>query len=202
MPSDFQRRSHLPGEEFLRTKINPSEVKSFAGYRIHFSDKSPGLFSSLPSNRYWSSLFDGLYIGRNVQTCLDEVFSDQVYEGKCSRKNPQIAKSAWTGRVISKMRIEGLSCFDLSNKQIREACGVDLGTLMSSDLKRPQKWAAAITSHPNQYNAIIYQSRFSDEKCLVAYDRGPVKVSVLWTKEINQFKASSEYLLKHKIALI
>ena len=107
-----------------------------------------------------------VYLAPNIQTCLWEVFGDDVFQNE-----RMIALSRWEGRCVSQVVVPELRVCALSLERTRSAMGVDKSSLLGADLSVPQAWGLAIQRHQADFEAIKYTSRFVDRPCLVLFDQ-------------------------------
>lgn len=131
---------------------------------------SPAIFFwILPHHRFSHSdcPFPLIYVGATIQTCLWEVFGDDLFQGKRA-----ISSGKWRGSCISQIVVPELKVCAVSLQRTRDAMSVDKASLLSSDLTIPQAWALAVQGHPAAFEAIKYASRFLDQPCLALFARG------------------------------
>lgn len=140
-----------------------------------------------------------LYVGPNIQTCLWEVFGDDVFQSDCT-----IAISKWTGRCVSQITVPELKVCAISTERTREAMSVDKSSLLDDDLSIPQDWGLAVQKHPAGFEAIKYTSRFVDQPCLALFDRGGLKskLKVKLLGELENLDAAVDWLHERKAALV
>ena len=123
--------------------------------------------------------FPLLYAGASIQTCLWEVFGDDVFQGR-----RMIASGKWHGCCLSQIVVPELNVCGVSLERTRDAMSVDRASLLAADLSIPQAWGLAIQEHPANLEAIKYSSRFLDQPCLALFDRGGLR-SKLLVKELG-----------------
>ena len=101
-----------------------------------------------------------------MQTCLWEVFGDDVFQGKLA-----IPAGKWRGCSLSQIVVPEVKECAVNLKPTRDAMSVDKASLLSADLTIPQAWSPAVQRHPAGFQAIKYSSRFLDQACLALFDR-------------------------------
>jgi hypothetical protein len=140
-----------------------------------------------------------LYAAPNVQTCLWEVFGDDVFQNDCT-----IAIGRWTGRCVSQITVPELKVCAVSTERTREAMAVDKSSLLDDDLSVPQEWGLALQKHPAGFEAIKYTSRFADQPCLALFDRDGLKsrLKVKLLGELENLDAAVDWLHERNAALV
>jgi hypothetical protein len=190
-----------PGTDFGGKLIPVTRQPARLWFRVHRAGVPALDFQVLPFHRFsHASCPDPLlYVGPNIQTCLWEVFGDDVFLG-----NHTIAASKWSGRRVSQISVPELKVCALSLEQTREAAGVDKASLLAADLSIPQEWGLALQQHSAGFQAIKYTSRFVDQPCLALFDReglqGKLKTRLLG--DLEELEAAVDWLHARKVALI
>lgn len=140
-----------------------------------------------------------LYMGASIQTCLWEVFGDDVFLDKRT-----LSKSKWQERSISQIIVPELKVCAVSLEQTRDAMGVDKASLLAADLAIPQAWGLAVQRHPAAFQAIKYTSRFIDQPCLALFDRAGAQAQLKVTHlgALNDLDAAVDWLHERQAALV
>ncbi len=168
MPGKPARPLLLPGADFAKLTIPATRQPARKWYRAHW-DGSSALDFTLNSGHRFShtdSPHPLLYLGPTMQTCLWEIFGDDVFLNRRI-----IAKSRWEGRCLSEVSVPELKVCAASTERTRSAMGVEKGGLLAADLDIPQAWGLAVQNHPAGFEAIKYTSRFADQPCLALFGR-------------------------------
>jgi hypothetical protein len=115
-----------------------------------------------------------LYAASDEETAALEVFGDRLYARK---RHPVLAKSDWTGRVFSSMRLPPVSVADLTFEGMTSA-KVDAGAVTHRSRRVTHAWARAVMAHPAGFRGLLYPSRFTGRTCVVLFalpgDAAPV----------------------------
>jgi len=203
MPSEPRPARILlrPAEDFFNKAIPVTRQPARAWFRVH-RPGAPALdFGIHEYHRFShaSSPYPWLYLGPNIQTCLWELFGDDVFQG-----NRSVAMSRWTGRCFSQLSLPQLKVCAVSTQRTREAMGVDKSSLLDEDLSIPQAWGLALQKHPAGFEAIQYTSRFVDQPCLALFDRGGLKsrLKVKPLGELENLEAAVDWLHERNVALV
>jgi hypothetical protein len=140
-----------------------------------------------------------LYVGPNLQTCLWEVFGDDVFQG-----NRTIASTRWLGRRVTQIRVPELRVCAVSLESTRDVMGVDKSSLLAADLSVPQAWGLAVQQHQAGFQAIKYTSRFVDQPCLALFDRGGLqgKLTSELLGDLEDLDEAVDWLHERKAALV
>lgn len=170
-------------------------------FRVHRLGQPAREFALLPVHRFSHARcpYPLLYVAPTIQTCLWEVFGDDVFEGQRA-----ISVSKWTGRRVSQITVPELKVCAISLEKTRDAMGVDKGSLLAADLTIPQEWGLAVQQHPARFQAIKFTSRFVDQPCLGLFDRdglkGRLKAKLLG--ELKDLDEAVDWLHERKTALV
>jgi hypothetical protein len=190
-----------PGPDFDTRTIPGTRQPARTWYRVHRAGRSALEFGLREYHRFSHARcpYPLLYVGPNVQTCLWEVFGDDVFQGDCT-----IAFSKWSGRLVSQIAVPELKVCAVSTDRTREAMAVDKSSLLDDDLSIPQEWGLVLQKHPTEFEAIKYTSRFVDQPCLALFDRdglkSKLKVKLLGHPE--NLDAAVDWLHERKAALV
>jgi hypothetical protein len=203
MPTDptATRALMRPGTDFGGKLIPVTRQPARLWFRVHRAGVPALDFQIHPFHRFShaSCPYPLLYVGPNIQTCLWEVFGDDVFLG-----NHTIAASKWSGRRVSQISVPELKVCAVSLEQTRESAGVDKASLLAADLSIPQEWGLALQQHSAGFEAIKYTSRFVDQPCLALFDRqgllGKLKTRLLG--DLEDLEAAVDWLHARKVALI
>ncbi len=203
MPSKRKpaRTQLTPGADFDHQVIPVTRQAQRSWFRVHKSGVPAVLFGKLPHHRFShpNCPFPLLYVGATIQTCLWEVFGDDVFQG-----NRAIPAGKWQGCCVSQILVPALRVCAVSLERTRDAMSVDKASLLAADLTIPQAWGLAVQGHPAGFEAIKYASRFLDQSCLALFDRGGLesrlRVSVLGA--LTRLDAAVDWLDERKAALV
>lgn len=203
MPNDpAAARSLLrPGQDFDKRPLPVTRQPARAWFRIHRSGSPAVSFGAFSHHRFShpASPYPLVYLGATIQTCLWEVFGDDVFLDRRT-----IAASKWYGRSLSKITVPELKVCATTLAGTREAMIVDKASLLATDLSVPQAWGLALQRHPAAFEAIKYHSRFIDQPCLALFDRGNLeprlKVTPLGT--LNDLDEAVDWLHERKAAFV
>lgn len=201
MPSKSTRPLLLPGDDFAKRAIPATRQPARKWYRVHWEDRSAVEFTLNPGHRFSHADCPHpiLYVGSTIQTCLWEIFGDDVFLNKRT-----IAKSRWEGRGLSEVTLPGLKVCALSTEKTRSAMGVEKGSLLAADLDVPQAWGLAVQQHTTGFEAIKYTSRFVDQPCLALFG-SPGLASRLGEQKIgalSDLDAAVDWLHAENAALV
>jgi len=161
-----------PGQDFNTKAIPVTRQPARTWFRVHRKVVSALDFGIRSYHRFSHAHcpYPLLYVGPNIQTCLREVFGDDVLQGTNT-----IAASKWTGRCVSQITLPELKVCAISTEKTRDAMGVEKGSLLAADFAITQEWGLAVQQHPAGFQAIKFTSRFVDQPCLALFDRGDLK---------------------------
>lgn len=140
-----------------------------------------------------------LYLASSIQTCLWEVFGDDVFGDART-----IARSRWESCVVSRIHVPELRVCAVSTEKTRSKMSVDKSNLMAIDLTIPQAWGLAIQQHPVGFDAIKYTSRFVDQPCLALFGRPELQGRLKVTKigALNDLNVTREWLIEQRPTLV
>ncbi|MGA2864439.1 MAG: RES domain-containing protein [Verrucomicrobiota bacterium] len=190
-----------PRQDFDQRQVPVTRQPSRSWFRVHRSGSSALLFGTFAYHRFSHSAcpYPLLYMGATMQTCLWEVFGDEVFLEKRT-----IAKSKWEQRSISQITVPELKVCAVSLAPTRDAMGVDKASLLAADLAIPQAWGLAVQRHPAAFQAIKYTSRFIDQACLALFDRGGLQARLRVTHlgALNDLDAAVDWLHERQAALV
>ena len=190
-----------PGADFNTKTIPVTRQPARTWFRVHRAGV-PALDFGIQNHHRFSHAscpYPLLYVGPNLQTCLWEVFGDDVFQGSRT-----IAASKWAERCVSQITVPELRVCAISTERTREAMAVDKSSLLDDDLSIPQEWGLALQKHPAGFEAIKYTSRFVDQPCLALFDRGGLKsqLKVKLLGELENLDAAVDWLHERKAALV
>ena len=168
MPGKRVRPLLLPSDDFARRPIPETRQEARTWFRVHWEDRNAIEFTLNPGHRFshGESPRAVLYLAASVQTCLWEVFGDDVLQ-----QGRVIARSRWEGRCLSEINVPEIKVCAVSTERTRSIMGVELGSLLAADLSVPQAWGLAGQQHPAGFDAIKYTSRFVAQPCLALFAR-------------------------------
>jgi hypothetical protein len=203
MPSDPKSARALlrPGRDFGQRPVPVTRQPPRSWFRVHRMALPALDFGLRPFHRFSHAdcPYPVLYVGPNLQTCLWEVFGDEVFQG-----NRTIASTRWSGRRVSQIRVPELRVCAVSLESTRDVMGVDKSSLLAADLSVPQEWGLAVQQHPAGFQAIKYTSRFVDQPCLALFDRaglqGKLKSELLG--DLEDLDEAVDWLHERKAALV
>ncbi len=195
------RTSLLPSADFGEKKIPITRQLKRHWFRIHPTGTPALHFRNLPHHRFShpDGLFPLLYLGATLQTCLWEVFGDDVFLGKRA-----ISSARWNGYDISQILVPAVTACATTLERTRDAMSVDKASLMAPDLSIPQAWSLAIQRHPLGFEGIKYSSRFLDQSCLALFERGdlPSRLQVAPLGALNDLDSAVDWLEEREAALV
>jgi hypothetical protein len=195
-------RELLGPEADLRERVIPvtRELRE-VWFRIHKSGSPAVQFGKFPHHRFSHPKcpFDLAYLGATIQTCLWEIFGDDLFQGK-----RVIAAGKWNGCQLSQIIIPGLKVCAVSLERTRDAMNVDKASLLAADLSIPQEWGREVQEHPAGFEAIRYSSRFLDQPCLTLFDRAGIqsRLQVKTLGVLSQIEVAVDWLDERKAALV
>jgi hypothetical protein len=191
----------LPGADFKQRAIPATRQPQRTWFRVHRAGVPAVEFGTQPCHRFShpGSPFGLLYVGASIQTCLWEVFGDDVFQ-----KQRAIAATRWAGRCVSQITVPELKVCAVNLERTRDAMSVDKASLMAADLRVPQAWGLAVQEHPAGFEAIRFSSRFLDQSCLALFDRGglPARLPVKALGPLSGLDAAVDWLDERKAALV
>ncbi len=203
MPSraKITRPSLLPSGDFDRKLIPATRQPLRNWYRVHKTSLPVLRFGVFPWHRFSHRRcpYGLLYVGSTIQTCLWEVFGDDLF-----RNRRTIAKAKWATRSISQISVPELNVCAVTLESTRAAMEVDKGNLMAADLAIPQAWGLAVQRHPAGFEAVYYASRFIDQPCLALFDRGCLRAKLKAGPlgGLSDNDAAVNWLHEHQVALV
>ncbi len=115
-----------------------------------------------------------LYLAKEEKTAFLELYGDRLYAAKHAGRLMILPESELNRRIFIRVQTDSLRVCDLTQKGGGTKLHFDAGTLWTSNLEYPQKFAEAIYHHPAQVDGIRYKSRHTDEICLVVWNRRDV----------------------------
>lgn len=200
MPGKPARAWLLPGDDFARRSIPVTRQEARTWYRVHWADVSATRFAMNPGHRFSHAdcPYPMLYVGPSIQTCLWEVFGDDVFQNE-----RVIARTRWAGSCLSEISLPELKVCAISTARTRSVMGVDKGNLLAADLTIPQAWGLSIQRHPADFEGIKYTSRFVDQPCLALIGRPglPARLRTRQLGTLSDLDEAVEWMHAHKAAL-
>ena len=191
----------LPGPEFGQQPVPVTRQPSRAWFRVHRSDAPALEFGLHPFHRFSHARcpYPVLYLGPTVQTCLWEIFGDDLFQGSRT-----IAAAKWAVRCVSRITVPELRVCALSLEKTRDTMSVDKPSLLTPDLAVPQEWGLAIQQHAAAFQAIKYTSRFVDQPCLALFDRDDLRarLKVQLLGNLDDLDTAVDWLHERKAALV
>ncbi len=189
-----------PGADFDRREIPVTRQPRRSWFRVHKSDSPAVQFGKFSHHRFShpDCPFSLLYVGATIQTCLWEMFGDDVFD-----KRRIIPFGKWGGSCLSQIVVPELKVCAISLERTRDSMSVDKASILAADLTIPQAWGLAVQRHPAGFEAIKYSSRFLDQPCLALFDRGGLqsKLRVKALGALNKLDAAVDWLDERKAAL-
>lgn len=190
-----------PGADFKQRAIPATRQPRRTWFRVHPAGTPAVQFGKLAHHRFShpDSPFGLLYVGASVQTCLWEVFGDDVFQSQ-----RVISAARWRARCVSQITVPELKVCAVNLERTRDAMSVDKASLMATDLNIPQAWGLAMQEHPAGFEAIKFFSRFLDQPCLALFDRGglPARLQVEALGALSELDAAVDWLDQRKAALV
>jgi hypothetical protein len=190
-----------PAPDFGQRQIPVTRQPARAWFRLHRSNAPALQFGCFPFHRFSHPRcpYPILYLGPNIQTCVWEVFGNDVFEG-----NRVIAASKWRERSVSRITVPELKVCAVSLERTRDVMGVDKSSLLAGDLTVPQDWGLAVQEHPASFQALKYTSRFVDQPCLALFDRDglPARLKVSLLGSLEDLDPAIDWLHERKAALV
>jgi len=168
---------------------------------LHRADAPPILFGKSPHHRFShrDCPYPLLYLGATIQTCLWEVFGDDIFQGKRT-----IPEGKWRGSCLSQITVPELGLCAVTLERTRDAMGVDRASILAANLAIPQAWGLAVQLHSTAFRGIKYTSRFIDQSCLALFGRGalPTQLKVMRLGLLNDFDPAADWLHDRQAALV
>ncbi len=194
------RPIRIPPRNFLTRKLPSRRLRRTVFHRLHRASTAPILYGLSPHHRFSHAHlpYQILYAGKDFETCALEIFGDTMIDG-----NMDIALENWKTKQFSRLHITAKVC-DLTCKETRMACGIDLPAIQHPDLSIPQQWAMAIASHPAQFDGILYPSRFNANTCIALFSRRTSQSieSIPAFPLSHDSKETTEFINKYSIRLV
>jgi hypothetical protein len=203
MPGESGRHRALlkPAADFASRRIPVARPVARTWYRVHWSDRDPLEFGLHSYHRFShpEAPHPVLYLGGTMQTCLWEVFGDDVFQ-----RRRTIALTRWEGRSVSRITVPAVRTCAISATRTRSAMAVDKGSLLSADLEIPQAWRLAIQRHPANFEAIQFTSRFVDQPCLAVFGTTGMnaRLKTRLLGDLINLDEAVEWLQAQKMALV
>ncbi|SRR6266446_10428014 len=191
----------LPGADFDQRPIPVTRQPLRAWFRVHRTGSPPILFGKSAHHRFShrDCPYALLYVGATIQTCLWEVFGDDIFQGRRT-----ISEGKWRGSCVSQIILPELHLCAVTLQRTRDAMSVDRASLLAADLAVPQAWGLAVQRHPAGFQAVKYSSRFVDQACLALFDCGTLQARLKATRlgGLNDLDATVAWLHERKAALV
>jgi hypothetical protein len=203
MPSNPKpaRAQLRPGADFAQRAIPVTRQPQRGWFRAHKSGSPAVRFGNFPHHRFShpNCQFPLLYVAATIQTCLLEIFWDDIFQGKRA-----ISSGKWGGCCLSQIVVPELKVCAVNLERTRDAMSVDKASLLAADLAIPQAWGLAVQGHPAGFEAIKYSSRFLDQPCLALFDRGGMqaKLRVKALGALAGLDVAVDWLDERKAALV
>lgn len=196
------RPIRLPAADFDRKPLPVVTVGDLDALRVHGVPHPPVQFRLVPAHRFSHADATGglLYLGFDLETCLWECFGDAIHG-----PDSVIPASVWMNRQVSRIRSSAsFRICDLTDVKTRNALKVDLSALVHTDLHIPQAWGLAIQNHPDSVDGLFYHSRFTNERCLLLFERDGVTAKLKSANEgdLADLPPAHAFLDEYKIALV
>lgn len=93
------------------------------------------------------------------------MFGDRLYARK---RHPLLAKSEWTGRVFSSLRLPPVRVADLTFDGMAPA-KVDASAVTHRSRRVTHAWERAVMTHPEGFHGLLYPSRFTGSTCVALF---------------------------------
>ncbi|MHC1764255.1 MAG: RES domain-containing protein [Verrucomicrobiia bacterium] len=163
------RKLLSPPADFDQLAIPSSRQRVRQWFRIHRAGQEPLRFARLAHHRFShpDCPYPLLYLGATIQTCLWEVFGDDMFQNKRI-----ISLDKWQGRRISQVTVPELRVCACNQLSTRSVMRVDKASLLASSLAVPQAWGLAV--QPALRSKPLFASRNPGVRCsdLVRRSRG------------------------------
>ena len=152
----------------------PVTLNQRTWYRLHRAEHAPIYFGRTGLNRFDApdSEFGVLYLGDSPHCCFVETY------GRSDRGAHRIiTRRELTGRHLSYLESDRpLRAIDLTGAGLARL-GAD-NRLATGDYRVAQRWSAALWSHPDQPDGLLYRSRHDPSlSCLALFDRAEEALS-------------------------
>ncbi|MFZ4778471.1 MAG: RES family NAD+ phosphorylase [Terrimicrobiaceae bacterium] len=197
----MSRRIHLPPTDLPERKIRVQHRAAQTWWKVHPASRPPTQFSMNPAHRFSppDGGFEVLYLASDIETCLWEVFGDEVFAGSRT-----LSYAAWSSRAVSSVEVPGCRLCNLNSAKTRSAMGCDMTALTHSDVAIPQAWAKAVQSLPAAFEGLLYQSRFTQKTCLALFSPPftPSLLSPTACLPLNEQSEAVRFLTHNTLALI
>jgi hypothetical protein len=192
------RPIHYPPSNFAGRRL-VGHAASTDWFRVHSTHHSAVHFGKNANNRFTpaNSPFGVLYVGENLQTTLFELFGDEMFQD-----DHRIRIYKWMSYQVSNLQLPPVSVCDLCDLHTRTALGVDIASLMTSDLQVPQAWALAIMNHSANVDRIDYQSRFTPDNCLALFDRRNITIQTTPLGLLSSLPEANDFLDDFEVSLV
>jgi len=197
---DYGRRAvYKPAPDFTRRKIPVSILNGGVLLRLHVTDRPALFFGRRAGNRFTpeNSPRGVMYLGEDLDTCIFEVFGDEMLEKRCL-----IRAFRWMNYSVSKIGFEGLRVCDFADAVTATAAGVDLASLMAQDLEAPQAWSRAVMNHPSGFQAIRYASRFTGRHALALFDLPCRSLSATMIGPLHAISEAGKFLDRYEVTIV
>ena len=161
-----KRTVRYPPADFPHRDIPVSRIHQKRFVRVHNAKKNAVHFGLRSySNRFShpNLPFGVLYAAESFDTCCWERFGDELMNKDLSLKN-------WNLMVCSQIKLSAKLC-DLTNLKTLFSCGTDQASITQANISVAQQWAFAIAQHPEDFDGIIYPSRFGAGACLALFGK-------------------------------
>jgi len=169
-------RLPLKQSEFDRLEMPLFEMDPLCWVNLRFAEfaSENGLFYPNPGARLtpFSLKVPCLYLAQTEKTAFLELYGDKLYLARQSGGQMILPEEELNRRVYIRIQTKPLRLCDLVRKGSGAKLHLDAGTLWASDFEYPQRFAEAIHGHPAGVDGIRYQSRHTDEICIVVWQRG------------------------------
>jgi hypothetical protein len=108
----------LPGADFDQRPIPVTRQPLRTWFRVHRAGSPPILFGRFPHHRFShpDCPYPLLYVGATIQTCLWEVFGDDIFQGKRT-----ISEGKWRGSCVSQITVPEVGVCAVTLERTRDA---------------------------------------------------------------------------------
>lgn len=165
-----------PAFDRLEMPVLPVKPQKWINLRFAGLSGDEQLFYANPGARLTphSLSVPCLYLAKEEKTAFFELYGDRLYAARHAGKQMILPESELNRRIFIRVQTGSLRLCDLTQKGGGAKLHLDGGTLWASNFEYPQKFAEAIYHHPAKVDGIRYNSRHTDEVCLVIWNRRDV----------------------------
>lgn len=155
----------LPPQDLSQLSLEAVTLPPAGWVRLHYPGRALH-FTVNPEHRFTpeDAKYRVLYLARDEQTAVLEIFGDRIY----SRKQGRISRAEWNTRELSRLLVPPLKVADLTQAAM-VAARVDLAALANRSRRVTHLWGGAVMNHPDGFHGLLYMSRFTGNTCLALF---------------------------------